>query len=573
VVAAPDARNAPNTKAGGPTDDDSDSDEAALLLIHKRLTAEKKEVSTLRKRLAGTIRWGLKLKKELLDKEQASVKEKSQAKEEFAKRARLAKAALERAHKREMALSVNLRNATQAAMLRGKALQRLRQSVGSLQKDRASLHYRLAAVANETLALRRRLGREVANEADLRQKLADTSKELATHLKFEARERKADQLDKQKIAQKAAMLEKIKKEIEKTSGAKIREDATLNATRRELKASWEAAKKQKEAQRKQDERVRELLAKEKEAEERAMLLSQELEVQKKAAAIETAHEQQMGQLVNALRENVRKEVANLTFRLGVTEASAKELEKDNERVRELLKANTTRSNHLQTEVQLLKKRVEDGDKARQRAERAASKAQEEKVAAEAISKQLSGTVPRLLEQTQLAKEARDAEKAMRAQAQEAQVAARKEVAGMEQQYTSAVQGQLEQINQVLPQLDLPTQGSAPGSSQGAAAGGSASSSSDALEGDMDPSLLALGNDTAMLNEVPEPVTEDLADAVGRAAAATSLEEQPSEVRAGHLRRAATQSTRQPAQSAQAAPDLARDSEGLGSLLSQDEESD
>jgi DNA repair exonuclease SbcCD ATPase subunit len=520
--------------------------------------AGKAEGGRFRKRLAGTIRWGLKLKRALLDEERAAEKEKRREKALFSKQEQESAAALDKARKREMVLSVNLQNATHTAATRAVTLGRFRLKLVALQRDRASLHLQLAAASNDTFALRDHLGQEVTTEAELRQKLLKSNKELATHLKIEKQERKAEAADRQKIASETATIEKARGELLRVRSTKAHEDATLNTTRRELKAAWELAKQHKEAEHAQERRIRELLGKEKAAEERAKLLSQELDVQKKQVLGSRAHEQQMGQLVNALRDNVRREVSNLTWRLGIAEANQKDLTNTNEHLQQLLRTNVTRISHLQTEVSLLKKRVDDGDAARRSAEKAAAKAEDEKVAAEAVSKQLSGTVPRLLEQAQLAHEARDTEKAMRAQAVEAQAAARSEIVNLEQQYTSAVQGQLEQLNQVLPKLGASSQAPSPSGAANTAA-------------PEDLSVADLDNDTALMNEAaampPAPVTEDLADAVGRAAAATSVMEQPA-TRGEQQHKAALSAHR--LRSAQPSPDLAKDSQGLGMLLSQDE---
>jgi hypothetical protein len=538
-----------------PADTDAQAD-VALMFLHKRMSAEKKEEVRLRKRLAGTIRWGLKLKKALLDEERAENKEKRRVKALFSKHEKQTVAALDKAHKREVVLSVNLQNATRTAATRATTVGNLKVKIAEYERDHKLLHSKLAEVASETLQLRAHLSQEMTTEADLRQKLSQSNIELSSHLKIEAQERKAEAADRLKIASKVAALEKTQKELQRTRTAKSHEDATLNVTRRELKATWTLSKQQKESELTKQKRMHELLSKEKAAEERAKLLGQALEVQKKQVSGERAHEQQMGQLVNALRDNVRREVSNLTWRLGTAENQEKDLKKMNNRLQQLLRGNISRISNLQSEVVLLKKRVDDGDAARRKAEKAEEKAEDEKIAAEAVSKQLSGTVPRLLEQAQMAHEAHDTEKAMRAQAQVAQAQARNEMVNLEQQYTSAVQGQLEQLNQVLPKL---------GASPQAAAAATVPD---------DLALDQVENDTALVSEAslpPAPVTEDLADAVGRAAAATSVVEQP--VARGQQQHKALPAASRRLRSNQPAPDLARDSQGLGMLLSQDDDTD
>jgi hypothetical protein len=480
----------------------------------------------------------------------AENKEKRRVKALFSKHEKQTVVALDKAHKREVVLSVNLQNATRTAATRATTVGNLKVKIAEYERDHKLLHSKLAEVASETLQLRAHLSQEMTTEADLRQKLSQSNIELSSHLKIEAQERKAEAADRLKIASKVAALEKTQKELQRTRTAKSHEDATLNVTRRELKATWTLSKQQKESELTKQKRMHELLSKEKAAEERAKLLGQALEVQKKQVSGERAHEQQMGQLVNALRDNVRREVSNLTWRLGTAENQEKDLKKMNNRLQQLLRGNISRISNLQSEVVLLKKRVDDGDAARRKAEKAEEKAEDEKIAAEAVSKQLSGTVPRLLEQAQMAHEAHDTEKAMRAQAQVAQAQARNEMVNLEQQYTTAVQGQLEQLNQVLPKLGASPQAANPGPVATASV----------------PDDLTFEQD-----EASAPVSEDLADAVGRAAAATSVVEQP--VARGQQQHKALPAASRQVRSAQQAPDLARDSQGLGMLLSQDDDED
>merc|ERR1719270_3145089 len=92
------------------------------------------------------------------------------------------------------------------------------------------------------------------------------------------------------------------------------------------------------------------------------------------------------------------------------------LQEKNE-LQEEVQGNASKVANLSAQVALANSQVDKDDSLRHQAEEVAKKAQADMNAAKAVAKQLSGTVPRLLEQERLAHEQEEAENAMRAQAQ------------------------------------------------------------------------------------------------------------------------------------------------------------
>jgi hypothetical protein len=425
---------------------------AALDFIHNRLAAEGRDDDNLRMKLTGTLRWGLGFKNSLEVEQRSAQEEKRHLKAEARKQANEAAIQLEAERRHEKALSDSLQNASRVAASRAQVMKMFQKRLIKVKSDRSRL---LAAVAighNESRVLQAEVVTERKKEISLRRQLEFTEQALQKIRRQAQQERQTEQRQHTQLTQEGANIKQVVEELRRSRASNAHVRTILNTTRRELKASWEFVKQQKEGARAEERRIRELGGKEQAEEEQSTLLSQELDVQKKQVNTERLHEQQMSQLVSALRDNVRREVSNLTWRLGVAQAQEKDFSHTNQHLQEQLSANATRAVQLQQEIQILKQRVNDGDKARRRSEKAAAKAEEEKVAAEAVAKQLSGTVPRLLEQAQLAHEANDAETALRAQAQEAQAAAKSEIVNLEQQYTASVQGQLQELNKVLPAL-------------------------------------------------------------------------------------------------------------------------
>jgi chromosome segregation ATPase len=115
-----------------------------------------------------------------------------------------------------------------------------------------------------------------------------------------------------------------------------------------------------------------------------------------------------------------------------------------------LVGNRTIASHLSESVRVLKKKVEDGTNALVEAKRAAEHAEAEKEGAEAVAKQLQGTVPQLLANAQAANERVETERVLRQR--ESLLAAQAREA-LKARMTSDVQRQLEKLSVVVPKLD------------------------------------------------------------------------------------------------------------------------
>lgn len=263
-----------------------------------------------------------------------------------------------------------------------------------------------------------------------------------------------------------------------------------------------------------EQQLRHLVMEERQAaEQRDRLLRRELAAQAQRVEAERHREAALQKQLKELGGREKSEVGNMTRRLVSENGRIRQLLKDKSSLVFQLRGGTAQLSHMKTEVGLLRRRVQDGDKAREQAEKTAKLSQDRMADAQAVARQLSGTVPQLLEQAQLAHEARDAEKALRTQTQ---ANAQAELNRLQHQYSSVVQGQLEQLNFELPKL------------------------ANASAGMMEPS-------------------EDLTAAVEQAAApqAAAAPAPGEDVSAG---------TEAGVASAQQPPDLSKDSQGLGSLL-------
>jgi len=117
-----------------------------------------------------------------------------------------------------------------------------------------------------------------------------------------------------------------------------------------------------------------------------------------------------------------------------------------------LQGNTSEAGSLNEQMAQLRRQLEEEKKARGKAEAVAQKAEFEKSAAQAIAKQLSSVVPQLLEQAQLAREACNADKAMRTQAQ---IQAQQKIQDLKHQYSSIVQNQTSQVQNMTMNRTIP----------------------------------------------------------------------------------------------------------------------
>lgn len=155
-----------------------------------------------------------------------------------------------------------------------------------------------------------------------------------------------------------------------------------------------------------------------------------------------AGEEVLRSQINELQNFSRIELGKLAAQLQAMKRSEAQLLKERSALRKQLEGNASRVMNLSAEVALANSHTDKDDALLRQAEEREKKAQAEMLAAKAVAKQLSGTVPQLLEQERLAHEQEEAEKAMRAQAQ---TQAKLQIDRLEQQYTTLVQGQINQL--------------------------------------------------------------------------------------------------------------------------------
>jgi chromosome segregation ATPase len=147
-------------------------------------------------------------------------------------------------------------------------------------------------------------------------------------------------------------------------------------------------------------------------------------------------------------------IANLSGALNASHKHELRLEHENVEFRRELRSNSSKLEAETAEVAALKKRLAQEEDARKKAVAVANKARADFVQAKAVANQLQGTVPQLLEQVQLAHEKRDAEKAMRLQAQ---AMATNDLVRTNTAAERQMQKQVEQIDKVLPLMSAASQ--------------------------------------------------------------------------------------------------------------------
>jgi len=303
--------------------------------------------------------------------------------------------------------------------------------------------------------------------------------------------RNAD-LEKQVLA----LREQSRQEAAALRAAAAQKDAALRASRQQLHSSMLLAQQQSREAEAQEQRLEGLVVAEKAAE---LQRASELKGLRRQLDATRNVSRRLEARLSGARRSARKSAANLTGQLASARASVRRLEEERRRLGAALEGNASKaaaledkakslSNDLQAvqseekkllaeraaltehlngnrtlarrlgeSVRLLKKRVEDGDRARERAQRAAERAEAEKEGAQAVARQLQGTVPQLLLSAQAANERIEAEQALRRK--EAAMASRAQEA-LQERMKSDVQQQLDKLTVVVPELDAkPTQAS------------------------------------------------------------------------------------------------------------------
>lgn len=273
--------------------------------------------------------------------------------------------------------------------------------------------------------------------AQVRQQLSEKTRTLEEEEKaWQAKEAQLKRDQAVQVKDEEARLESLR-------AAKASEDDELKTTRDQRVAELKAVHTVMLKAREREEELRAAVIKERtEATEREKALRHQAEHQKLRAEQEIEAEGALRKEVSQLQNFSQKELTSLMSQLGAAKRYQDDILAQRDNFAQELRVKTSQVLNLTGEVTTLRHRVEEDASARQVAEDRARKAEAEMASAQAVAKQLSGTVPQLLEQAQLAHEAQDAEKAMRAQAQ---AQANREIQRLEEQYTTLVQGQIDQL--------------------------------------------------------------------------------------------------------------------------------
>mmetsp|Transcript_149980 Transcript_149980/g.417918 ORF Transcript_149980/g.417918 Transcript_149980/m.417918 type:complete len:623 (+) Transcript_149980:62-1930(+) len=526
----------------GVLDDVQQSSDAALVYIHNRLATASREEAHLRDQLSQALRREQDLSQKLADNQRAEKVMEQRVRKVLARKTRKDAAVLAVERRHEQTLGKRLRNVSRALALRGQALESTRKSLAEMQRERDSVRSALSVAENKSATLTGRLAVASGNLAELQQELAWSKQGFETAKRSwqqrEAELKRAEAAEEAEVGKREKALRQEHKKTRELEQANQVKTAELSDLERENAKAAATARAQLSKEHAREDQIQDVMVKERKANERRIkLLTEALKLHEKRLAEESAREGKMKQQLASLQNGERMEVANFTSRVKAEGARVHGLLRENSALHEELKANATLVAHLRAEVALLRHRVEDGNRAREQAEGSARKAKESMEHAQAVAKQLAGTVPRLLEQARLAHEARDAEAALRTQAQ---ASAQRQVQQLQRQYASVVQGELEQINFALPSL-----------------GGNASDASKPLTAQMDDPTgnleqaaaaesLPLADDQEVIGEVVDKPDDS----------STTPSVAPAEVEDAPAR----------------PPDLSRDSQGLGSLLTEDDSS-
>lgn len=386
----------------------STSADGALSYLQGRWTAVHGQVRLLRGQLVEAVTWGHHLQQRLADYKHGAEVEQRDMRGFLARQANKSAAELATERARVQLVGQRLEAAVQAIRARDESLELMHQELVESNKDKAQER-------KDSEEKTQRLESELAGQRKQVSVVEDTIRQLQKEKDAEDEELTAAKLQARKAQDEEATIKQAQAREQQLKAMVIHEHNSGVAHESALQA--------------------ELLAQAHRLEE------------------EQRREQELKHQLVHLSQVSRSALANSTFYLNQAMRRQKLLYTEEEGLATALKSNETENARLQAEVAKLKRTAAEEGRARAEAEETARQAQQALVSAQAVAKQLSGAVPQLLEQAKLAHEARDAEKAMRAQTQ---AAARQQIEKLEQQYTAAV---TEQIS-VLP----PTQPPPPGPS-------------------------------------------------------------------------------------------------------------
>mmetsp|Transcript_39456 Transcript_39456/g.91551 ORF Transcript_39456/g.91551 Transcript_39456/m.91551 type:complete len:580 (+) Transcript_39456:14-1753(+) len=427
-----------------PEGDFEQSADAALVYIHERLAAASHESAQLRQQVAQAQGREQELSQQLSESEHNAKVQEQQAHALLEKTKHEDGLQLAAEKSREEQLGERMHNLSVAFALRGQSLDVAEAKIEKGQREAGGFRQALQLARNESGAMRKRLAVAVGNLAELRQELAAGKQELEASKESwhiaEMKMQQAGATQQAELDESQTALRKEREEVEALQEASKGEEGEISKLKRvaaEKSAELAAEHRQAKLLQGQEElRVRSL-------EQRVAVLIQALKLHQKRFQEEREHKSQLAQQLHSLQSRTHVELSNLTKHLAESEAEQKRYASTNSVLAHELQGNVTESSQLRQQVAALRKRLAEGERARQQAESASQQAQEKLEHEQAVAKQLAGTVPRLLEQTRLAHEARDAEKALRAKAQ---ASAQRQLERLQNDYASVMQGELEQMD-------------------------------------------------------------------------------------------------------------------------------
>jgi len=175
------------------------------------------------------------------------------------------------------------------------------------------------------------------------------------------------------------------------------------------------------------------------------ILTQELGMHSARYESEKEWEQDLKQHVTMLHNGARLAIQNLTQQLEMVTSKDNYLVKEKDAMEHELAKTIRQKKKLAKEVEMLRQRVARGDSARESVEKKAKEMSKQLAQVQTVNRQLEGTVPQLLEEARMAREAKDAENAMRSQAQQA-------IANMSK---NAVTSELSQLKLLVANTETP----------------------------------------------------------------------------------------------------------------------
>lgn len=411
-----------NLRAAPATATQGGSPEDALSYLQKRFEAVRAEASTLRKQLVQAVKWGHDLEGQVAKTKQHEADEVEHMNGALAAQERDSSAAIAAEQQKESELAEKLEGEERQVKQRDESVATLDNEVNSvnadLQAKENEWHKKEGDLANEVMLLKSQAESREESIKELQDAKAAEDRQIAI------------------MKQRERQISKLKHEVQE---AEERERGLKDA----LNQQSESAAAQ------MDHLTSDLKLEQRKAREAEINAKRNRQFMVRSAAIAKA------------------QLENTTVRLRNALRAQEALNQDNSMLSWRLEGNASRIRSLEAEVAALQKHMSEEEGARSKAEEMARKSQEALASAQAVAKQLSGAVPQLLEQARLAHEARDAEKAMRAQSQ---AKAKQQLQTLEDQYADAVRSELDTIQKP---LDAAATDAAPANASGSHSGGGA----------------------------------------------------------------------------------------------------